>query len=165
MRATGKNVFGQYASGAVPEDPMMIGVGVGHWVKPVRASIFRWLNHSCTPNIGLRDQREFVAMRSIRVGEEIVHDFSMSEADPWWSMRCLCGSRNCRRRIRAFQFLTIDQQRTYRSWVAQWILDCAALYRQLPIRQANRTLVELSAKNSLHQKNRKRSSFGIGGMY
>jgi len=40
-----------------------------------------WSNHSCDPNIGVRGQIVFVAMRDIKSGEELTHDWAMTDDD------------------------------------------------------------------------------------
>ena len=52
-------------------------------------------NHSCEPNIGLRGEVTFVAMREIRAGEELTHDWAMTDNDDY-SVKCNCRSANCR---------------------------------------------------------------------
>jgi len=61
----------------------------------------RWINHSCDPNAGVevglgsdgQPWARIVALRNIRVGEEIAYDyaFPIELAEP-----CHCGSANCR---------------------------------------------------------------------
>jgi len=38
-------------------------------------------NHSCEPNIGVRGQIVFVAMRDVAAGEELTHDWAMTDDD------------------------------------------------------------------------------------
>ena len=52
-------------------------------------------NHSCDPNVGVCGQIVFVAMRNIRAGEELTHDWAMTDDDES-SMVCNCGAQNCR---------------------------------------------------------------------
>ena len=52
-------------------------------------------NHSCDPNIGMRGEITFVAMRDIRAGEELTHDWAMTDDDDY-SVECKCGAPNCR---------------------------------------------------------------------
>ncbi|MBI3544348.1 MAG: SET domain-containing protein-lysine N-methyltransferase [Deltaproteobacteria bacterium] len=74
----------------------------------------RTFNHSCNPNAFIRGKVTLVALRNIRVGEEITYDYSTTMADgalieslghPVWSCRCKCGARNCVGRIDQFQRL------------------------------------------------------------
>lgn len=64
----------------------------------------RWINHSCDPNAGVevgldesgKPWARIVALRDIRVGEEIAYDYAFPAelAEP-----CRCGAANCRGRI------------------------------------------------------------------
>ena len=76
------------------------------------------INHSCSPNAGLRftdDGVFLVALRPIAPGEEIAWDYSTTLADPDWSMQCACGSPECRGVIRAFALLPAEVQDRYRA--------------------------------------------------
>lgn len=58
-----------------------------------------WVNHSCDPNGGLVGQVVLVALRDIRVGEEISFDYATSDASPYDEFECGCGAKTCRHRI------------------------------------------------------------------
>jgi uncharacterized protein len=60
-------------------------------------NVFRYLNHSCSPNAYIRIfQRhiEVYALRKIAAGEEVTCDYGETHHDG--KLRCLCGSRNCK---------------------------------------------------------------------
>jgi len=60
-------------------------------------SEFRFVNHSCAPNMYMRIFRrhvEFYALRDIRPGEELTCFYGETHHDG--SLRCRCGSRRCR---------------------------------------------------------------------
>lgn len=57
----------------------------------------RTFNHSCDPNTGIRKQSEMFALRDIEKGEELTYDYSLTIAPTVWSMKCKCGSKNCRK--------------------------------------------------------------------
>lgn len=57
----------------------------------------RTINHSCDPNGGIRKNSELFALRDIKKGEEITYDYSATIAPTRWSMKCKCGSKNCRK--------------------------------------------------------------------
>ncbi len=83
------------------------------------------INHSCSPNAGLRftDGGVFlIALRGIVPGEEIAWDYSTTLADRDWSMVCACGSPDCRGVVRAFALLPAAAQARYRT------LDVVAPY-------------------------------------
>ncbi|MFY2822960.1 SET domain-containing protein [Ruegeria sp. MALMAid1280] len=61
------------------------------------------INHSCSPNTGIRGQNELIAIRDIRAGEEVTFDYSTTVSSDVaaedWSMACQCQSENCRQTI------------------------------------------------------------------
>lgn len=52
-------------------------------------------NHSCNPNLGVLGQIVFVAMRDIAEGEELTHDWAMTD-DGDSATECHCGDAICR---------------------------------------------------------------------
>lgn len=80
-----------------------VGWGKNIWINPVSFGVF--INHSCSPNTGLRKKINVIAIKNIKAGEEITFDYSLSEADIFWNFKCNCGSKNCRKIIRSIQFL------------------------------------------------------------
>jgi hypothetical protein len=83
------------------EDPDYVGIGPGLWIDPARP--LDKLNHCCEPNAAFGRKRDLIALRPIREGEEITFDYSTTEVDPDWSMRCGCGTASCRKDLRAIQ--------------------------------------------------------------
>jgi hypothetical protein len=82
-----------------------IGTSRFTWINTDQ-SPFRYINHSCDPNVAIRGERTVYALRNISPGEEITMDYSLTECqDEWMIPKCRCGSSNCRRVIRAIQYL------------------------------------------------------------
>ncbi|HKZ59150.1 MAG TPA: SET domain-containing protein-lysine N-methyltransferase [Candidatus Thermoplasmatota archaeon] len=77
------------------------GVGPHAWVDPYLDNPGRFVNHSCDPNARIDARLAIVALRTIRRGEQVCVDYSLTEEDPEWSMRCRCGAAGCRGVIRA----------------------------------------------------------------
>lgn len=75
-------------------------------------------NHSCDPNIAVRGQIVFVALRTIEAGEELTHDWATTDDDDY-SMTCRCGAGCCRGVITGKDWRRADLQHKYRgnfSW-------------------------------------------------
>ncbi len=74
-------------------------------------------NHSCRPNtmlVVVRAAFEVRAIRVIRPGDEVTHDYSTClGADDCWTMRCNCGETNCRGRVGRFDRLPVGVLRRY----------------------------------------------------
>jgi hypothetical protein len=76
------------------------------------------INHSCSPNAGLRfavDGVFMVAVRAIAPGEEISWDYSTTLKESNWHMICQCRSPECRRVIGNFETLGPERQEWFRA--------------------------------------------------
>ena len=79
--------------------PAEIQIADGFFIGPRRederegAMIFS--NHSCEPNIGVSGQIVFIALRDIAAGEELTHDWAMTDDDTY-ELECRCGAPACR---------------------------------------------------------------------
>lgn len=62
-------------------------------------SIAWHMNHSCNPNVGFNMHDDFVAMKNIKKGDELVWDYGFDETNPAFKMKCACGERGCRKII------------------------------------------------------------------
>jgi len=62
-------------------------------IKEERELSMLYSNHSCDPNLGLHGEITFVARRDIRAGEELTHDWAMTDDDDY-SVDCNCGAAN-----------------------------------------------------------------------
>jgi uncharacterized protein len=80
------------------------------------------INHSCSPNTAFKGERELVAIKPIKKGDEIFYDYSATEWTPrdyteynhsMWPMNCKCGSAHCRKLITCFAYLPKAVQRKY----------------------------------------------------
>lgn len=83
------------------------------------------VNHSCNPNCGFKGQIVLVAMRHIRVGEEITYDYAMTDASQHnvtcSEMECLCGASNCRHIITGDDWKNKDLQEKYKGYFSTYI--------------------------------------------
>jgi len=90
----------------------------------------KYLNHSCEPNCGLLGLFTIVAMRAIRVGEQLTWDYEMTEnnKNERWSMNCHCGTRSCRKIIGAYRHLPLAIRRKYRGYISSWLVEAKIPY-------------------------------------
>ena len=79
-----------------------------------------FINHSCEPNVGFRGQVVYVAMREIRAGEELCHDYAMERSDAY-ALDCHCGSRLCRGKVSGDDWKLADLQQRYRGYFSLYI--------------------------------------------
>ena len=78
-------------------------------------------NHSCDPNIGVRGQIVFVAMRDIESGEELTHDWATTDDDDY-KIDCNCGAADCRKILTGQDWRRKDLQKKYRGYIS-WYLE------------------------------------------
>lgn len=98
-----------------PEDDRYIQIGKNEYLGP-SGSFDDFFNHSCNPNCGLRFEGGkviLIAIKNIKKGEEIVWDYSTTMDEDNWEMDCMCGNKNCRKRIRDFKYLPEKIQQKY----------------------------------------------------
>lgn len=69
-------------------------------------------NHSCDPNLWMRDAFTLEARRDIAVAEEVTVDYGLQTAVEW-EMPCNCGAPRCRKIIRGTDWRLPDLQRRY----------------------------------------------------
>lgn len=74
---------------------------------------FLYTNHSCNPNCGINNRLELISLKDIDAGEELFWDYSTSMLERHWTMKCKCGSLNCRKRITDFDLLPLTLQDEY----------------------------------------------------
>lgn len=90
--------------------PNAVGIGADTWINP--SEPYKYINHSCEPNLATKGKVTFVAIRNIKQGEELTFDYSISEAS-LWDMKCKCRSSKCRKIIRGIQYLPEKYYRKY----------------------------------------------------
>ncbi len=81
------------------------------------------LNHSCRPNVGVRGQITFVAIREIPAGSELTVDYAMIDGDPAERMDCACGAPECRKVITGSDWRLPELQQRYKGYFSRYIQD------------------------------------------
>lgn len=85
--------------------PNSIVIGKNTWLNPYSSNPWRYINHSCKPNAVRKSKTTIIAFKDIQKDEEVTIDYSITEEDPEWTMKCACGEKICRKTIRSIQFL------------------------------------------------------------
>jgi hypothetical protein len=93
---------------------------IGPLTEDEREGSMIFSNHSCDPNLGVRGQVVFVAMRDIEPGEELTHDWATTDDDVY-EMKCRCGARNCREIITGKDWQIKELQEKYAGYFS-WYL-------------------------------------------
>jgi SET domain-containing protein len=79
-----------------------------------------FINHSCEPNLGIRGQVTYVALRAIKAGEELTYDWAMEENAPAVT-RCACGARRCRGTLTGQDWKIASLQKRYRGYFSAYL--------------------------------------------
>lgn len=106
--------------------PAEIQIGEGLFIGPVTeeecegSMIFS--NHSCEPNVGVRGEITFVALRDIAAGEELTHDWATTD-DDGYRMECRCGAGACRGLVTGQDWRRADLQEKYGRNFSSYLLE------------------------------------------
>ena len=106
--------------------PAEIQIGEDLFIGPVeeaeREGSMIFSNHSCEPNIGVRGEITFVALRDIGSGEELTHDWATTDDDSY-TMECRCGAPSCRGRVTWQDWRRPDLQERYGRHFSSYLLE------------------------------------------
>lgn len=100
----------------LPEHDRYVQIDIDKYMGP-SGGFDDYFNHSCDPNSGLViDEKDvyLVAIKNIKIGEEIVWDYSTTMFDEKWTLECECGSGKCRKIVRNFKELPLEIKQRYK---------------------------------------------------
>ena len=104
--------------------PVEIQIGQDLFIAPVtqeeRELSMLYSNHSCNANLGVRGEITFVAIRDIRAGEELTHDWALTDEDDY-SVKCKCGAPNCRKILTGKDWQRSDLQKRYTGYFSAYL--------------------------------------------
>jgi SET domain-containing protein len=104
--------------------PVEIQIADELYIVPVtqeeREGSMLYSNHSCDANLGIRGEITFVAIRDIRAGEELTHDWCVTDDDSY-SVKCNCGSPKCRGTVTGKDWQRRDLQEQYRGYFSSYL--------------------------------------------
>ena len=106
--------------------PVEIQIGDDLFIAPVtddeRELSMLYSNHSCDANIGMRGEITFVAMRDIRAGQELTHDWCVTDDDDY-SASCKCGSAKCRKKLTGKDWQRPELQKRYAGYFSAYLAE------------------------------------------
>jgi SET domain-containing protein len=116
-RGTLKSMPGWYRSAEiqVAED-----LFIGPLAEGEREGSMVFSNHSCDPNVGVRGQIVFVAMREVSADEELTHDWATTDDDDY-ELDCTCGAAVCRQTITGRDWRRPELQAKYRGFFSSYL--------------------------------------------
>jgi len=106
--------------------PVEIQIGDDLFIAPVtdeeREGSMLYSNHSCNANLGMRGEITFVAMRDIRDGEELTHDWATTDDDNY-TVKCNCGAKNCRGTLTGKDWRRPELQERYAGYFSAYLAE------------------------------------------
>jgi hypothetical protein len=111
---------------ALPQEliPLVLQIDQGLWISSLSTTQEPdMINHCCEPNAGMSGQIMLVAMRDIKVGEEITFDFAMVISE-WVGMdpiACTCGAANCRKTVGQDDWKIKELQKKYKGYFSSYL--------------------------------------------
>ena len=104
--------------------PIEIQIDDDLFIAPVtreeRELSMLYSNHSCHPNLGIRGEITFVAMREVYSGEELTHDWAMTDDDDY-SVECNCGEPDCRKILTGKDWQRVHLQKRYIGYFSSYL--------------------------------------------
>ncbi|MFA5175971.1 MAG: SET domain-containing protein [Candidatus Nanoarchaeia archaeon] len=91
-----------------------------NWLYPNQESYGWYLNHNCNPSCGIKG-KYIVALKNIRPKEEISIDYSTTNNDEVWEMKCYCNNSKCRNKIKSIQFLPKNLYKKYKGFIPKYV--------------------------------------------
>ena len=80
-----------------------------------------WINHSCQPNAGISGQVTLVAIREIKVEEEICYDYAMTDGSDYDEFTCGCHSEFCRKQVVGNDWARPDLWKRYDGYFSNYL--------------------------------------------
>jgi len=117
----GKIKKGPYSRKFFKTGPNWLSIEEKKWLSPSNNCPWRYINHSCNPNVGLKGKVTVVAMKNIKESEQLMIDYSITENDPYWKMKCMCGQKNCRKIIRSYRYLSPKLKNKYKKYIPNFL--------------------------------------------
>jgi len=106
--------------------PVEIQIADNLFIAPViaeeREASMLYSNHSCDANLGIRGNVIFVAMRDIAAGEELTHDWCVTDDDRY-TVECRCGSALCRGTLTGKDWQRPELQERYAGYFSWYLAE------------------------------------------
>jgi SET domain-containing protein len=90
-----------------------------------------FVNHSCSPNAGMRGQISLVAMTDIQPDDEICFDYAMTDSSDYDEFECRCGTPDCRKRVTGNDWKIPELHQKYAGFFSTYLeRKITGLYQQ-----------------------------------
>lgn len=99
--------------------PDWIGFKKNYWIDPEPP--FKYINHSCDANSGILGTKKVYAVRDIAKGEELTMDYSTTEIESDWFLKCNCKSASCRKKVGPISSISKKVFNTYNPYIPTYM--------------------------------------------
>lgn len=104
--------------------PVEIQIDENLFIAPMtdeeREGSMLYTNHSCDANLGVCGNIMFIAIREIKAGEELTHDWCVTDDDDY-SAECKCGSPKCRGTLTGKDWRRPELQARYAGYFSSYL--------------------------------------------
>jgi SET domain-containing protein len=104
--------------------PVEIQIDDDLFIAPVtadeREASMLYSNHSCDANLGIRGEITFVAIRDIEAGEELTHDWCVTDNGDY-RVKCNCGASTCRSTLTGKDWQKPELQEKYAGYFSAYL--------------------------------------------
>lgn len=103
-------------------DNIFLDISDDFAIAPTREDLRKTatINHSCNPNAGFLDSITIVAIKNIKVGEEITWDYAFSQTT-FVTFDCKCNHHTCRKTITPDDWKIKSIQQNYLPYFSPYI--------------------------------------------
>ncbi|MFA6549930.1 MAG: SET domain-containing protein-lysine N-methyltransferase [Candidatus Gracilibacteria bacterium] len=107
--------------GIVTDERGVYTLQIGLFEHLLVSEPWRFVNHSCDPNCGIKNKTTLVAIKPIKKGDPITFDYAMTEQRLFHPFECSCGSEKCRGMVGGFDSLPDDIRRRYHGYFSDYL--------------------------------------------
>lgn len=102
-----------------------LSIGRNKFIRAPKNSIDNFQNHSCNPNSYVKkigSKFYLIALKNIKKGQEITYDYDTNDYDNVkFEFVCRCNSKNCRKLIRGFKYLSDKQKKRLEKYLIPYL--------------------------------------------
>lgn len=109
-------VIAEFGAGTIAAEPtyLTVQVDVGKHIT-LQPEFLQYINHSCNPNVFFNTTTmELVALKEIKVEEELTFFYPSTEWEMVQPFKCYCGSQACLGEIKGAAYLSKNVLKRYR---------------------------------------------------
>lgn len=103
--------------------PMTLQIGNELYLAPLEIHESDYVNHSCSPNVGMQNENTLVSITTIAAGQEACFDYAMTDSSPYDEFDCYCGAAECRKQVTANDWQQPDLWKRYQNYFSPYLCE------------------------------------------